>query len=96
MSLWKKTMNSLCNASLNPQTLQHVVSTFKVHLEQGRFNLILKSLVGYLSSIKKNMLFYVDINGFENPSVITGPDDRPDMLVINNSKDTISVIELTV
>ena len=42
------------------------------------------------------MLFYADINGFENPSVITGPDDRPDMLLINNSKDTISVIQLTV
>ncbi len=90
----------LCNAYLNPQALQHVVSTCKVHLEQGcftwRHNSILKSLVGYLSSTKKNMLFYADINGFENPSVITGPDDRPDMLVVNNSKDTISVIELTV
>ena len=30
-------MNGLCSASLNPQTLQHVVSPRNVHLEQGRF-----------------------------------------------------------
>ena len=36
MSLWKKTTNSLCSAYLNPQTLQHVVSTCNVHLEHAR------------------------------------------------------------
>ena len=41
-------------------------------------------------------MFYADIEGFYKSSVITGPDDRPNMLVINNSNDTISVIELTV
>jgi hypothetical protein len=98
ISLWKKTTNSLCSACLNPQTLQHVVSSCKVHLEQGRFtwrhSSILKTLAGYLSSIKNNSLIYADIDGFDNPSVITGPDDRPDMLVLNNTKDTICVIEL--
>ena len=61
-------------ACLNPQTLQHVVSTCNVHLEQGRFtwrhNSILKTLAEYLSSIKKNFLIYADIEGFDNPSVI--------------------------
>ncbi|CAB4015646.1 Hypothetical predicted protein [Paramuricea clavata] len=37
-----------------------------------------------------------DIDGFANPSVITDLDDRPYMLVLNNTKDTICVIELTV
>ena len=100
MSLWKKTTNSLCSACVNPQTLQHVVSTCNVHLEQRRFtwrhNSILKTLAEYLSSIKKNYLIYADIEGFDNPSVITGPDDRPNMIVINNTKDKICVVELTV
>ena len=71
-----------------------------MHLEQGRFtwrhNSILKTLAEYLSSIKKNSLIYADIEGFDNPSVITGPDDRPDMVVLNNTKDKICVVELTV
>ena len=90
MSLWKKTTNSLCSACLNPKC--------NVHLEQGRFtwrhNSILKTLAEYLSSIKKNSLIYADIEGFDNPSVITGPDDRPDMIVLNNTKDKIYVVEL--
>ena len=44
----------------------------------------------------KNSLIYADIEGFDNPSVITGPDDRPDMIVLNNTKDKICVVELTV
>ena len=39
---------------------------------------------------------YADIEGFDNPSVITGTDDRPDMVVLNNTKDKICVAELTV
>ena len=108
MSLWKKTTNSLCSACLNAQTLKHVVSSCNVYKDveislvqvQGRFtwrhNSILKTLAEYLSSIKKNCLIYADIEGFDNPSVMTGPDDRPDMIVLNNTKDKICVAELTV
>ena len=72
MSLWKKTTSSFCSACLNPQTLQHIVSSCNVHLEQGcftwRHNSILKTLEE--SCIKKNYLIYADIEGFDNPSVI--------------------------
>ncbi|CAB3992199.1 Hypothetical predicted protein, partial [Paramuricea clavata] len=61
-----------------------------------RHNSILKTLARYLSSIKNNSLIYADIDGFDNPSVITGLEDRHDMLVLSNTKDTICVIELTV
>ena len=43
----------------------------------------------------KNSLIYADIEGFDNPSVITGLDDRPDMIVLDNTKDKMCVVELT-
>ena len=88
----------MCSACLNLQTLQHVVSSCNVHLEQRRFtwrhNSILKTLEE--SCIKKNYLIYADIEGFDNPPVITCPDDRHDTIVLNNTKDKICVVELTV
>ena len=87
-------------SGLNPQTLQHVVSSCNVYLEQSRFtwrhDSILKTLAKYLSSIKKNSLIYADIESFDNPSIISGPDDRPNMIVLNNTKDKICVVEITV
>ena len=50
----------------------------------------------YLSSMKKDFLVYADIDGFDNLSVVTGHDDRPDMIVLNNSKDEVCVVELTI
>ena len=77
-----------------------MLSSCNVHLERGRFtwrrNSILKTLTEYLSSIKKNYLIYADIEGFDNPLVITGPNDRLDMVVLNNTKDKICVVGLTV
>ena len=85
MSLWKKTTNSLCSACMSkPHTLQNLVFSCNAHLEQGRFiwrhNSILKTLPEYLSSIKENSLMYADIEGFDNPSAITGLDDPPDKI----------------
>ena len=76
MFLWNKTSSNLCYACSNVQTLQHVVSSCNTYLNEGRYtwrhNSILKHLVEYLSSIKKNLRFYADVEGFENPSVISG------------------------
>jgi hypothetical protein len=80
MLFWNKTSSNLCNACSNVQTLQHVVSSCKTHLDEGRYtwrhNSILKHLVEYLSSVKKDLRFYADVEGFENPSVVTGLEDR--------------------
>ena len=99
MLLWK-TSSNLCKARTNVQTLQHVVSSCKTHLDEGRYtwrhNSILKHLVEYLSSVKKDLRFYADVEGFENPSVVTGLEDRPDMIIENYTNRAIYVIELTV
>ena len=47
MLLWNKATSNLCYSCSNVQTLQHIVSSCKVHLEQGRYtwrhNSVLKS-----------------------------------------------------
>jgi hypothetical protein len=99
MILWNKTSSNLCKACSNVQTLQHVVSSCKTHLDEGRYtrhNSILKHLVEYLSSVKKDLRFYADVEGFENPSVVTGLEDRLDMIIENYTNRAIYVIELTV
>ena len=95
--MWKKTSTSLCKFCLNSQTLQHVVSGCKVYLHQGIYNWshdsISKNLVTYLKSICGNLKYYVDIPGFESPSVITGEERRPDIVICNTNK--LYIMEFT-
>ena len=98
MTMWKKTSTGLCKFCLNSQTLQHVVSGCKVYLHEGRYNWrhdsILKNLVTYFKSIRGNLKYYVDIPGSELPSVITGVERRPDIVI--RDKNKLYIIELTV
>ena len=98
MTMWKKTSTSLCKFCLNSRTLEHVVSGCKVYLHEGRYNWrhdsILKNLVTYFKSIRGNLKYYVDIPGFEWPSVITGEKRRPDIIIHDTNK--LYIIELTV
>ena len=91
MAMWKKTSTSFCKFCLNSQTLQHVVSGCKVYLHEGRYNWrhdsILKNLVTYLKRIRGNL-------SFELPSVITGEERRPDIVIRDTNK--LYIIELTV
>ena len=76
MVLWKKSENALCKVCYNTQTLQHVVSACKVHLEEGRYtwrhNSVLKIIADYLLSITNNIELYCDITRYMSPSIITG------------------------
>ena len=98
MKMWKKTSTSLCKFCLNSRTLEHVVSGCKVYLHEGRYNWrhdsILKNLVTYFKSIRGNLKYYVDIPGSEPPSVITGVERRPDIVI--RDKNKLYIIELTV
>ena len=98
MTMWKKTSTGLCKFCLNSQTLQHVVSGCKVYLHEGRYNWrhdsILKNLVTYFKSIRGNLKYYVDIPGSELPSVITGVERRPDIVI--RDKNKLYMIEITV
>ena len=98
MVLWKKAQNNLCHFCLNVQTLQHIVSSCKTSLDEGRYtwrhNSVLKHLATYISNVRRDFHVYAGISGFDSPSVITGC-DRPD-LVISDNNQNIYVIELTI
>ena len=100
MLLWNKATSNLCHSCSNVQTFQHVVSSCKIHLEQGRYtwrhNSVLKHLAEYLSSVKKDLSIYADVDGFENPSIIAGVEVRPDMIIVNTTIRAIYVIELPI
>ena len=46
--------------------------------------------------MKKDLSFYADVDGFENPSIIAGLEVRPDMIIVNTIIREIYVIELPI
>ncbi|CAB4005873.1 Hypothetical predicted protein [Paramuricea clavata] len=50
----------------------------------------------YFIKALKHLRFYADVEGFENPSVVTGLEDRPDMIIENYTNRAIYAIELTI
>ena len=72
----------------------------KVHVEEGRYpwrhNSILKAIGDYLASARKDINLFCDIDGYKSPSIITGDQLRPDMVITDASGDSIFVVELTV
>ena len=81
------------------QTLQHVVSACKSSLNEGRWNWrhdsILINIARMVSKIQ-GVKVYCDVPGsdFQNPSVITGDVERPDIVFIKEK--VCFVLELTV
>ena len=70
----------------------------KTVLDQKRYNWrhdsILAVLLDFIK-IAKNKKMHCDIEGYMNPPVIIGEENRPDMIVTQN-ESTIFVLELTV
>ena len=96
--LWKKKHTSQCFACSNEQTLGHVAGGCNSHLREGRFNWQHDSiLVNLANSLKvySNVQLYVDNDKFRSPSIITGDDQRLDLLLIDK-RNNMYVLELTV
>ena len=90
-------VSSLCPACNNPQTLGYVIGGCTKHLTEGRFNYRHDSILTNLTKTIKpaeGRVIYADIEGYANPSTITGEEYRPDIVVTDQKK--ISMIELTV
>ena len=93
---WKTSGSQNCNFCHNVQTLGHVVGGCKTFLEELRYNWRHDSILQSICSfIPRNEMIsvYADIPGYPSPSVITGDDKRPDIIVKNS--DTTWVLELT-
>ena len=95
---WSLSTASACSFCFQSETLQHIVSSCKSYLQDGRYtwrhNSVLLHFAKTLSSVA-NSLFYADLPIFPSPSLITGDSLRPDLvLALNNA--TVYVLELTV
>ena len=96
--LWKKKHTSQCFACGYEQTLGHVIGGCSSHLREGRFNWRHDSILINLANSPKvynDVQLYVDNDNFRSPSIITGGDQRPDLLQIDK-RNNMYVLELTV
>lgn len=94
---WGKVESAKCKFCNNIQTLGHVIGSCKSFLDEGRYNFRHDSiLVNVLKMImpKENRTIYGDVPGYQNPSIITGTDYRPDIIITEGR--SIKVLELTV
>ena len=82
----------------SPETLMHVISGCKEYLNEGRFTWRHDSVLNFISSsltCVKGSKRYVDLPGFITPSVITGDELHPDLLLTIENK-LLYILELTV
>ena len=95
---WGVSPTSDCSFCLLPEALLHVCSGCKAYLEQGRYtwrhDSILNFLVMTFQSVHASVI-YADLPGFISPSVITGDNLRPDLLLVLPNT-CLYILELTV
>ena len=95
---WSLSDSPSCSFCLNPETLQHIVSSCNSYLADGRYiwrhNSVLLFLARSFSSLQ-NCLLYADLPFFLSPSLITGDSLRPDFVFISPDSN-LYLLELTV
>ena len=95
-----KTLSSSpdCSFCFCPESLLHVISGCKAYLDEGRFtwrhNSVLNFITSSLLNVERSKL-YVHLPGFISPSVITGNQLRPDLLLAIENK-VLYILESTV
>ena len=95
---WGLSSSADCSSCFCPETLLHVVSGCKTYLDEGRFtwrhNSVLNFIASSLLDVERSKL-YVDLPGFISPSVVTGDQFRPDLLLSIENR-ILYILELTV
>ena len=93
---WGISSNSNCSFCLSPESLLHIVAGCQYYLERftWRHDSILLFLAKTFQTLHRCKLF-VDFPGLISPSVKTGDEYRPDVLVITPDED-LYMLELTV
>ena len=95
---WGLSSSPDCSFCSCPESLLHVISGCKAYLDEGRFtwrhNSVLNFITSSLLNVERSKL-HVDLPGFISPSVITGDQLRPDLLLAIENK-VLYILELTV
>ena len=96
MKKWGKALTKICDYCPEVQTLNHVVAACKSALREGRCTWRHNSILLNLSLIIKSKVkhLYVDLPDYLSPTMITGEDFRPDMVICDSSGKWY-VLELT-
>ena len=97
MQKWGKALTKICDYCPEVQTLNHVVAACKSALKEGRYTWRYNSILLNLSLItgkSKVKYLYVDLPDYLSPTMITGEDLQPDMVICDNSGKWY-VLELT-
>ena len=95
-SKWCITQSSVCSFCLQSETLQHIVSSCKSHLEQGRYTWRHDSVLNFIANTLSGLQscsIYADLPAFLSPSLITGDSLRPDLISKNND---LYILELAI
>ena len=98
MARWGLPQSPNCSFCLNPESLLHIVAGCQRYIDRfaWRHDSILNFIAKLLQPvINDHSSLYADVNGFLNPSIITGENYRPDLLFLIQSK-CLYVLELTV
>ena len=97
LSKWCITQSSACSF-FQSETLQHIVSSCKSYLEQGRYtwrhDSVLNFIANTLSGLQSCSL-YAGLPAFLSPSRITGDSLRPDLILISKNNN-LYILELTI
>ena len=83
---------------LQSETLQHIVSSCKSYLDQGRYTWRHDSVLNFIAntlSALPSCSICADLPTFLSPSLVTGDSLRPDLLLITKNK-TLYILELTI
>ena len=93
---WGLSTSSECSFCLNPESLLHVVAGCSFYLERftWRHDSILNFIANNLPS-EYIQNIYADLPSFLNPSIITGEEYRPDLLIVTKD-NSLYILELTV
>ena len=96
LSRWGLSAISECSFCGASESLCHVVAGCQHYLPRftWRHDSILNFLATSLQSKINKSQLYVDLEGYSNPSIITGDAHRPDLLI--KMKDQLYILELTV
>ena len=87
--------SSDCSFCLNPETPLHVVAGCQQYLE--RFTWRHDSILNFVTQTFQSMIeckLFVDLPGLQSPSIITGDEYRPDLL-LSTPNNNLYMVELT-
>ena len=90
---WSISQSSACSFCLQSETLQHVISSCKCYLEEGRYTWRLLYLANTFSSLSQCKI-YADLPSFNSPCLIIGDSLRPDLLLLTGN-NVLYILEFT-